>query len=318
MSIWGPALNQNDDAADWLGELREEPRLRDVQAAVRGALRKGYLDVDRCAEGAAAAQVLSEACGVGGPSSITTKAAMLVIRRELQALTKPAVKTLCKDARVAVAIIRDDEERSELCQLWSEAKQRSAWAAQMSGLEKRLAGAAGSLAKQAEVPSPKATRKQPRHPNLGHVFAIALPNKRFAYAKGFRDYVFAIYDLVSPRLLSLDEVVNEPFAYYEVATHVSPRRGRWKLLGEAPFASSDEAWGPPMASGLVNVAIATHLWITERGVQRTVLYDEAVGLPVWGMGNERTILAGIVHRLVKKRPPEWSDVVLPRSDPRVT
>ena len=318
MSIWGPGVDQNDDAADWLAELREEPDVREVRSAIARAGKRHYLDVDLCAEAVAAAQVLAEASGVAGKRSVVAKATMLVVRRGLQALTKAQVKKLCKDAAAAIATIRDDAVRSELHQLWSEDKQRKRWRTNLDDLDRRLRRVPASLAKLPAVPGAKPKPRGPREPNVGKVFAIKLPNKRFAYVKGFRAYQFGVFDVISKKLLPLDEVVAKKFAFHLCATDVAPRRGKWRLLGEDPFETDDDSWGVAMVDGLTNEAIATHLWVHERGNTRVVPYARAVGLPIAAMGNERTTVQSIVDRLVKKRPPDVMDVVLPKSDPRVT
>lgn len=317
MSVWGPGPTENDDAADWLAEFREEPSLRAVQAAIRGARRKGYLDVDRCAEAVVAAHVLADACGAAGGKPVASNAATLVVRRSLQALKKSAIHALCKDAAAAIATVRDDDARSELCQLWSESTKRTKWIASLRALEKRFAGAPAALAKLPLVPGAKRTRKAPAEPNVGKVFAIPLPNKKFGYAKGFLQFQFGIYDLVSTKVLPLEKVTRAKIAFHVLAISVAPRRGKWQLLGEEPFDSDDAAWGVPTASGLTNHAIATHLFVTERGVQRVVAYDEAIGMTVMAMGNETHVAESIIERVVKKKPPGWSDVVLPKSHPAV-
>ena len=319
MSIWGPAAEQNDDAADWLEGLREGPDVRQVESTIaRVRKRKSYLDVDLCAEAVAAAQVLAEACGVPGTKPIASRAVMLAVRRGLQALTKTQVKTLCKDAAAAIATVRDDALRSELHQLWSEDKRRTRWRASLDALGKRLPGAPAALAKLPTVPGAKPKRKAPPEPNLGKVYAIKLPSNRFAYAKGFRGSQFGIYDLISTKILPLDSVITATLAFHVCAIDVAPRRGNWHLVGDEPFESDDDAWGVPTVYGLTNDPIATHLWVNERGITRVVPYAKAIGMTIMAMGNERTTIETIVARLVKKRPPDIMDVVLPKSDPRVT
>lgn len=238
MSIWGAGAEQNDDAANWLAELEDKPEARKVRSAIaRVQKRKSYLDVDMCAEAIAAAHVLADACGVQG-KSIVSKEALLGVRQGLQKLTTPQMRTLCKDARAAIASVRDNARRSELFQLWSEDKQLARWRANLDKLAQRLTRAPGALA---NVPVATKQMRQRKQCKVGAIVAIPLPNQRYAFARVFKDNFFGVYSIVSKKIEKLDNIADKDIAFFQSATTSAVVSGQWPILGELPFPDEESA-----------------------------------------------------------------------------
>jgi hypothetical protein len=142
MSIWGPHTFENDDAADWIAELEEDPALSALQEAlseVSDPAHIGYLDVTDCCEAVAAAEVLTEILGVPGAEPQLDPEEAATLKTELER-EKPREQTrLLQQALSAIAIVVHDYENSELRQLWQQnAAGMPEWLGAMEDLQRRL------------------------------------------------------------------------------------------------------------------------------------------------------------------------------------
>jgi hypothetical protein len=83
---------------------------------------------------------------------------------------------------------------------------------------------------------------------LGSIVAIPIKEKKYAFAKTFKDGDLGVYDLISKEILSLEDVLKRPISFYQYCTDTAIKNGHWPILGVEPFADEEEAWLPPMAT----------------------------------------------------------------------
>jgi hypothetical protein len=144
MSVWGPGPFENDDAADWFGELEEGRSLDLVREAldeVADPEHIGPIEVAECCEAVGAATVLAELCGVPGATShfegLEATAAELRLAWDGESIREQ--RRLIRQALNALVVVLNDEEHSELRQLWEQSENGLAeWAAAMQDLATRL------------------------------------------------------------------------------------------------------------------------------------------------------------------------------------
>ena len=148
MSVWGPGPFDNDDAADWFADFRDESHLRTIKEALQEISAPehiGYLDVTDCAEAIAAAEVLAELLGSRGDAPVFNEEdeeheeVLEVLADEIKHEDQRDLRKLVEQATDALGIILNDEENSELRQLWEEDPEGlKAWTAAMTALQQRL------------------------------------------------------------------------------------------------------------------------------------------------------------------------------------
>jgi hypothetical protein len=129
MGAWGLLFDENDDAADWLGDFSDDPTWETVDEAFGVIAANGTdLEAPECCEALAAAEIV--AAGIGKPSHrldpeiaawAQENAAGAASRRE------PACKVL--------GMIRGE---SELQELWQETDEFADWQASVDETLSRL------------------------------------------------------------------------------------------------------------------------------------------------------------------------------------
>lgn len=116
MGAWGHLFDQNDDAADWLGEFVVAPAWSMVDEAF-ATIHVDYFEAPEASSALAAVEVV--AAGLGKPSSRLDEAIVAWSR------THSAEAASRRQTAVAVATkVRDD---SELNDLWQEADECADW-----------------------------------------------------------------------------------------------------------------------------------------------------------------------------------------------
>ena len=126
MGAWGHQFDENDDAADWLGEFSDSPAW-DACAAAFSAIDGDYVEAPECSCAIAAAEVV--AAGLGKPSDRLDDA--IIDWATEHADGAPSLKNA---AVAALLRIRND---SELAELWNEGD-ADEWLATIDDLNSRL------------------------------------------------------------------------------------------------------------------------------------------------------------------------------------
>jgi hypothetical protein len=126
MSIWGSGPFENDDSADWIADLRDEPSLQSIREAldeITDFSHIGYIEVTDGAEAVAASEVLAELLGSPGEDPVLNEELNELaeaLKAQLKRESKRDIQILVKQALDALDIILNDAENSELRQMWDE------------------------------------------------------------------------------------------------------------------------------------------------------------------------------------------------------
>ena len=141
MSIWGAGAEENDDAADWLADLADEPTvvlLNEAFHEVLGLERDDYLEVTECANAVAAAHVVAQLFDAQSDFTLLDAQAMGELQAQRQKLAKGAQRSLIKRA-MRCLVMTADATRSELSQLMNEDAQMGRdWSQRIAQLGLRL------------------------------------------------------------------------------------------------------------------------------------------------------------------------------------
>jgi hypothetical protein len=131
MGAWGSGSFENDDAMDWVGDLKPaagEAPLRIALRAVATAEPDAYIEALDCSVALAAAEAVAAAKG--------RPAATLPDEVTAWAAAKPAISD--DTVGLARAAIRRITEASELKELWEESDSADAWHTSVSDLSRRI------------------------------------------------------------------------------------------------------------------------------------------------------------------------------------
>ena len=133
MGAWGVGIYDNDDAADWAGDLSGRG-IDAVEEALDEALVSGYLEAPEGARALAAADVVARLRSGGGEVSPYAENVATWVREH----PAPPPAGLVDKAIRAVARVRDGD--SELLDLWTDAGEAlDQWLAVLADVEARLA-----------------------------------------------------------------------------------------------------------------------------------------------------------------------------------
>ncbi|WP_160676192.1 Imm26 family immunity protein [Clostridium sp. C8-1-8] len=84
-------------------------------------------------------------------------------------------------------------------------------------------------------------RKQLR---LGDVYAIPLPNGKYAYGRLFKDGCIAIYKHIGE---NIEDIPKEEKYSFTVGVYKDVlQSGKWSVVDSRAFKDENEAWPPPM------------------------------------------------------------------------
>jgi hypothetical protein len=139
VGAWGAGSFGNDDAADWAGDLADDPSVSTVRSTLDTAASASpgdYLELPTGAEALAAAELVAAAAGHGVEADVYSERALDWARRT------PELAELAGLAQRAIE--RVDSPNSELRALWLEdpsVEPESAreWSAAVADLRNRLA-----------------------------------------------------------------------------------------------------------------------------------------------------------------------------------
>lgn len=110
---------------------------------------------------------------------------------------------------------------------------------------------------------------------IGDIYAIPLPNGKFAFGKSFRDACIAIYKHIGNNMVDFPRTEEYQFivgVYKDIL-----KSGVWPVIGNRPFNTEDEQWPPPMC---VIDSISGEYSIYHKGELRDSSMSECEGLEV--------------------------------------
>jgi hypothetical protein len=79
----------------------------------------------------------------------------------------------------------------------------------------------------------------------GDLVAIPLPDGRFGYGRLYHNLTIGLFQAVSAELLPPAELIRHPIGPILSFDAAAVDDGRWPVIGSFPFASEEDAWGPP-------------------------------------------------------------------------
>jgi hypothetical protein len=140
--------------------------------------------------------------------------------------------------------------------------------------------------------------------SIGDVVSIPLSRQQFAFARMMNEGDYEVFNLVSMTASPLiGEVLGSGVAFYQSATDAPVNEGRFKLLGNSPFANPDRAWLPPQAT---SYDWDSGTWFTSaprvmvRGNSRAASAKEVKGLDIWSFCADAEALVDVIEdRLVR-------------------
>jgi hypothetical protein len=130
MAAWGAGNFDNDDATDFLSDLRAKEVSDIKEIFLEIEKHTGYIEAPECSVAIAAAEVI--AASKGAPASEAPPAIAAWIKEK----RPTAVPELASSALKAVGRIKTD---SELKELWEEAGRLHEWHGRLDDLAQRLA-----------------------------------------------------------------------------------------------------------------------------------------------------------------------------------
>ncbi|SNR29685.1 MULTISPECIES: DUF4259 domain-containing protein [Hymenobacter] len=131
MGAWGYNNFDNDDAADFLAEFREDPsEVLLLEALVTAVEEEGYLEVDAAGAALAAAEVVAAWLGQPSPDFPDD---LLPRADNLDVSDEDELVELAQQATRAVL------QKSEMRDLWEESAEFTQWQAAQANLLERLA-----------------------------------------------------------------------------------------------------------------------------------------------------------------------------------
>lgn len=293
MGIWGYKPFENDDAADWLTDFSEDPRLKMIESTFSKVLKtKGYLAVTEGSRALAAAAVLSGLCKQ--TKSMISEDVSEKLRMQIANLDRKKINELISRAKKALKRVGTDSKKSELLNMMKDGKLESKWKNSLLGIAANLEP---TLLKVNSVSNSKITQgkkkigsKKPTRSNVqkykaGLIVAIPLSDQRkFAYAKVFNDFDLGVYSFLSNEIETPERVVKNKFLYFNAVTDRAIKKGNFIILGEEPFPDEESSWAPPMASGVFpgDLTATGVLFIAHKGEMRSVWHapQEADGMDI--------------------------------------
>jgi hypothetical protein len=93
-----------------------------------------------------------------------------------------------------------------------------------------------------KLKAPKSTKKR-RRIKLGDVFAIPLPNGKYAYGRVFDDAGFGVYEYIGESMV--DTPKSEDYQFNVGVYKHALMSGEWTFIENRPFKSEEEAFPPP-------------------------------------------------------------------------
>lgn len=142
MSIWGPKPSENDDAIDWLNEFIESPSLDLLEEAlseVADPAHVGYVEIPEGGIAVVAAEVLAQILGANAEDPTLKPDETLPLVSLVEDVKPLVVMRLVDQALVVVQRVMDDEEHSEMRQVYDEdVLGLEEWVEEMKALVRRL------------------------------------------------------------------------------------------------------------------------------------------------------------------------------------
>lgn len=124
------------------------------------------------------------------------------------------------------------------------------------------------------------TKGTRRRLKLGDIYAIPLPNGKYAFGRAYWDGSIAIYKHIAESMDNLPE--KEEYQFIVGVYEYVLKSGEWPVVANRPFDNDEDKWPPPTC---VIDSISGNYSIYYKGEFRKSTKDECKGLEiaaVWG------------------------------------
>jgi hypothetical protein len=117
--------------------------------------------------------------------------------------------------------------------------------------------------------------KKRKRKKIGDVYAIPLPNKKYAFGRVFKDAGFGVYEHIGESIEDTPKSENYQFivGVYDHAL----KSGEWTVVENRPFDDEDAAYPPPMC---IIDSISGEYSIYHKGEIRNATKSECEGLEI--------------------------------------
>lgn len=116
-------------------------------------------------------------------------------------------------------------------------------------------------------------RKRRKQLKIGDIYAIPLPNGKYAYGRSFKDACIAIYKHIGNTVDDIPKTENYQFTvgvYKDIL-----QSEQWPIVENRPFKDDNDAWSPPMCT---IDSISGEYFIYHKGEFRASSKSECEGL----------------------------------------
>ena len=117
--------------------------------------------------------------------------------------------------------------------------------------------------------------KKRKRKKIGDVYAIPLPNKKYAFGRVFNDAGFGVYEHIGESIEDAPKSENYQFivGVYDHAL----KSGEWTVVENRPFDDEDATYPPPMC---IIDSISGEYSIYHKGEIRNATKSECEGLEI--------------------------------------
>jgi hypothetical protein len=108
---------------------------------------------------------------------------------------------------------------------------------------------------------------------LGDIFAIPLPNGKYAYGRLYKEYTLAIFKSWGKDINDFKE--DDEYVFFVGVYKNLLSDGVWPIVGNIPFADEEEAWCPKQ---YIKAVISGKISLYHKGVITPSTFEECKGL----------------------------------------
>lgn len=133
------------------------------------------------------------------------------------------------------------------------------------------------------------TGKKRKRIKIGDVYAIPLPNGKYAFGRIFKDGCIGIYNHIGG---SIEDIpMAEEYQFIVGVYEYVLKSGAWTVIENRPFKNEEEAWPPPAC---IIDSISSDYSIYHKGEIRRATKSECEGLEIAAVWADNHIIDRIM------------------------
>lgn len=133
------------------------------------------------------------------------------------------------------------------------------------------------------------TGKKRKRIKIGDVYAIPLPNGKYAFGRIFKDAGIGIYKYIGESIEDIPK--DEEYQFIVGVYEYVLKSGDWTVVENRPFKSDDEAFPPPAC---INDSLSGKHSIYHKGEIRNATKSECEGLEIAAIWADNHIIDRIM------------------------